>query len=216
MKKLPLLLASLSMLLLSACGGGSDSSSPIVIVTYGDSLTNDRGQWVDPSELWVEKLKAQIQADGLNAKRSITVINEGKGGEDSQAALDRLPGVLANDKPTHILLMHGTNDIPPFCPECPEVITRPYLEGMAKLAKDAGAQVIMGEFTLKAYGGEIAQAYSAAYQQAAANSKSAYVNLSNGIPYDGTYYHYDGTHFTDAAQVLIKNNAASALFPMLK
>ena len=216
MKKLPLLLASLSMLLLSACGGGSDSSSPIVIVTYGDSLTNDRGQWVNPSELWVEKLKAQIQADGLNAKRSITVINEGKGGEDSQAALDRLPGVLANDKPTHILLMHGTNDIPPFCPECPEVITRPYLESMAKLAKDAGAQVIMGEFTLKAYGGEIAQAYSAAYQQAAANSKSAYVNLSNGIPYDGTYYHYDGTHFTDAAQVLIKNNAASALFPMLK
>lgn len=216
MKKLSTLLVSLSMLALSACGGGSDSGGAAVVVTFGDSLTNDRGQWVTPDQLWVEKLKAQVEADGLTAKRSITIINEGLGGEDSQAALNRLPDVLATYKPTHIFLMHGTNDIPPFCPECAEVITRPYLEQMAKLAQDAGAKVIFGEFTLKAYGGETAQAYTAAYQKAASNTKSTYVNLSNGIPYDGNYYHFDGTHFTDAAQVLIKNNAASALFPMLQ
>jgi acyl-CoA thioesterase I len=216
MKKLSTLLVSLSMLVLSACGGGSDSSGPVVVVTFGDSLTNDGGQWVNPSELWVEKLKAQVTADGLDAKRSVTIVNEGKGGEDSIDALSRLPGVLATHKPTHIFLMHGTNDIPPFCPDCPEVITRPNLEAMAKLAQDAGVKVIFGDFTLKAFGGEIAQAYTAAYQKAAANTKSTYVNMSNGIPYDGNYYHFDGTHFTDAAQDLIKNNAASALFPMLQ
>lgn len=216
MKKLSTLFVSLSMLLLAACGGGSDSSKPAVVVMFGDSLTNDGGQWVNPGELWVEKLKAQVTADGIDAKRSVTIVNEGLGGEDSQAALDRLPGVLATHKPTHIFLMHGTNDIPPFCPECAEVITRPYLEAMAKLAQDAGAKVIFGEFTLKAYGGETAQAYSAAYQKAASNTKSTYVNMSNGVPYDGNYYHFDGVHFTDSAQVLIKNNAASALFPMLQ
>lgn len=213
MNKLSTLLLSLSMLLLTACGGGG-SSGPAVVVTYGDSLTNDAGMWVTPSEHWVERLKSAVA--GANLGRSVTIVNEGKGGEDSQAALDRLPGVLATHKPTHIILMHGTNDIPPFCPECPDVITRQYLESMAKLAKEAGAEVIMGEFTLKALGGEIAQNYSAAYQQAASNSRSTYVNLSNGIPYDGNNYHFDGIHFTDAAQETIKNNAAGALFPMLR
>ena len=94
MKKLSTLLVSLSMLLLSACGGGSDSSKAAVVVMFGDSLTNDRGQWVTPDQLWVEKLKAQVEADGLTAKRSITIVNEGLGGEDSQAALNRLPDVL--------------------------------------------------------------------------------------------------------------------------
>ncbi|MCB2018480.1 MAG: hypothetical protein KDF54_13365, partial [Hydrogenophaga sp.] len=215
MKKLTTLLALLSALMVSACGGGGNSG-PAVIVAYGDSLTNDAGQWVTPSELWVEKLKAQIQADGLNEKREITVINAGLGGEDSEAALQRLPGILANYKPTHILLMHGTNDIPPFCPGCPDAITRPNLEAMAALAKDAGADVIMGEFTLKSFGSEMAQNYTNAIVQAAANTKSGYVNLSAGIPYDDTYYQFDGVHFTDAAQELIKNNAAAALFPALR
>ena len=67
MKKLSTLLVSLSMLLLSACGGGSDSSKAAVVVMFGDSLTNDRGQWVTPDQLWVEKLKAQVEADKVAA-----------------------------------------------------------------------------------------------------------------------------------------------------
>lgn len=216
MNKLSTLLVSLSVLLLSACGGGSDTKGPAVIVAYGDSLTANDARWVTPSEHWVERLKSAVTAEGLTAERPITIVNEGLGGENSIDALDRLPGVLATHKPTHIILMYGTNDIPPFCPECPNDITRPYLEAMAKLAQEAGAEVIMGEFTLKAYGGEIAQAYTAAYQAAASNSKSTYVNLVNGIPYDGVNYEFDGIHFTDAAQEAIKNNVAGALFPKLR
>jgi acyl-CoA thioesterase I len=216
MNKLSTLLVSLSMLLLTACGGGSDTKGPAVIVAYGDSLTANDARWVTPTEHWVERLKSAVTAEGLNAERSVTIVNEGLGAENSIDALDRLPGVLAAHKPTHIILMHGTNDIPPFCPECPNDITRGYMEAMAKLAKEAGAEVIMGEFTLKAYGGEIAQAYTAAYQNAAANSKSTYVNLVNGIPYDANNYEFDGIHFTDAAQEAIKNNVAGALFPMLR
>lgn len=216
MKKLSTLIVSLSMLLLSACGGGSDPKEPAVVVAFGDSLTNDGGQWVTPSELWVERLKSAVTAQGLDAERSVTIYNEGLGGENSIDAVDRLAGVLADRKPTHVILMHGTNDIPPFCLECPNDITRPDLEAMAKMAQDAGAEVIMGEFTLKAFGGDMAQAYSKAYQTAAYNSGSAYVNMTTNIPYTGEFYHFDGIHFKDSAQETIKDNIASVLFPMLK
>jgi acyl-CoA thioesterase-1 len=211
MTKLRSLLLTLAIALLTACGGGS--AEPKVVVMFGDSLTDNNGEFVTRSQHWVEKIKAQITANGLDANVSVTVVNEGIGGENSQEALDRLPGVLAKYKPSHIVLTHGTNDISPTCPQCAEIITRPYLEAMAQLAKDAGVRVIMGEFTLKAYGSEVQQAYSVAYQKASQNSGSTYVHLVAGIPYDLSNYQFDGIHFTDGAQEAIKNNLAAVLFP---
>lgn len=207
---------SLSLLLLTACGGGSEPRGPAVIMVYGDSLTANDGRWVAPSEHWVERLKAAITAEKLDAESPVTVVNEGLSAENSQDALDRLPLALATHKPTHVVLLHGTNDISPFCPECADVITRPYLEAMAKLAKASEAKVIVGEFTLKAYGGGIAGAYTAAIQKAASNSESTYVNMVTNIPFDGTGYQFDGIHFTDGSQETIKNNLSAALFPMLR
>ncbi|MEX1167741.1 MAG: hypothetical protein WEK74_12910, partial [Hydrogenophaga sp.] len=114
----------------------------------------------------------------------------------------------------HIILTHGTNDIPPFC--C-GFFGQPQanLEAMAALAKQAGVKVIMGEFTLKVYGTDIAAGYTNMYAQAAKNSKSTYVNLVKDTPYDGGNYFPDGIHFRDASQDSIKNSAASALFPLL-
>lgn len=215
MKKVLVFAVALMSLSLTACGGGSASPEPAVVVAFGDSLTANNAMFVTPSVHWVELLKAQIKANGLDAKRSVTVINEGIGGEDSTAALARLPAVLVNDKPTHIILTHGTNDLPPYCLDCPAAITQVNLEAMAELAKKAGVKVIMGEFTLRAYGTPMAQAYTKAYQAAALNSKTTYANLVQGIPFDGNYYQPDGIHFTDAAQDALKNNVAAALFPML-
>lgn len=212
MKKFASVLLSLSCLVLSACGGGSPG--PAVIVAFGDSLTENKGQFVTPSEHWTVKLKEQITASGVDANRSVTVVNEGIGGENSDDALLRLPGVLATYKPTHIILTHGTNDIPPFC--C-GYFAQPQanLEAMAALAKAAGVKVIMGEFTLKVYGSDIQAGYTNMYVQAAKNSKSTYVNLVKDIPYDGSNYQDDGVHFKDAAQEAIKSNLVSALFPLL-
>lgn len=185
-----------------------------MVVVFGDSLTENKAQFVTPSEHWTVKLQQQITANGLDAKRTVTVINEGIGGENTDDALLRLPGVLAQYKPTHIFLTHGTNDIPPFC--C-GYFGQPQanLEAMAALAKKAGVKVIMGEFTLKVFGDDIANGYTNMYVQAAKNSKSTYVNLVKNLPYDAGNYQPDGVHFTDGAQEAIKNNAASALFPLL-
>jgi acyl-CoA thioesterase I len=212
MKKFSSVILCLSALLLSACGGGSPG--PAVIVAFGDSLTENKAEFVTISEHWTEKLKTQITASGLDANRTVEVIDEGIGGENSDDALKRLPGVLAKYKPTHIILTHGTNDIPPFC--C-GYFAQPQanLEAMASLAKQAGVIVIMGEFTLKVYGDDISKGYTNMYTQAAKNSNSTYVNLVKDIPYDAVNYQPDGVHFMDAAQEAIKNNLVSALFPLM-
>ncbi len=218
MNLLKALLVTLSLLVLTACGGGSsEDDEPVVILAFGDSLTANDAVFVTPSEHWIERLKAAITKEKLNVSRSVTVINEGIGGENSQDALDRLPGVLARYKPTHVILLHGTNDISPFSPESANDITAVYLEAMANVAKDAGVkEVIMAEFNLRAYGEFISNAYTVAYQKAARNTDSAYVHMTEGIPFDGVNYFPDGIHFTNGAQEALKNNLVSVLFPMLR
>ena len=202
---------------LTACGGGSDSSiptQPATVVAYGDSLTNS-GYYVTPGSGWVEKLAAQISADGMNSKASITVINQGLSGETTTQALARLPSVLAAYKPTHIFLGHGTNDIWWECPGC-YARAQGNLMAMANLATAAGAQVLMADFTFKIRGDADAKAYSAMYTNVAAATNGTYVQMVAGLPYDLTNYHPDMVHFTDAAQDTLKNNAVKALYPKLK
>ena len=211
------LLLALTFAVLSACGGGSSDpapTQPAVVVVFGDSLT-EGGAYVTPGNRWVEKLGAQIKADGLDAKAPISVSNLGRSGETSTQALSRLPGILAARKPTHIILAHGTNDIWWDCPGCYDR-TQDNLLQMANLAKAAGAKVIMGDFTFKIRGDAAAQSFSAMYTNVASATGSAYVQLINGIPFDSVNYHADRVHLTDAAQDAIEGNAAKALYAILK
>jgi acyl-CoA thioesterase I len=205
--------------LLSACGGGSDdeggvATTPAVVVAFGDSLTANNGSYVTPGVHWVEKLKARISADGINAKVSVTVVNEGRNGETTSQALARLPSVLSAHRPTHIFLAHGTNDIWWECPGC-FARAQGNLQQMAELAKAAGAKVIMTDMNFKTNGAAQAQAYTAMFTGAAAATGTTYVDMAAGLPYDLSAYYPDGVHFTDGAQDTLMNNAARALFPLL-
>lgn len=206
---------------LSACGGGSSDSAsaskpttPKVIVAYGDSLTHG-GAYVTPDQLWVRKMATQIQADGIDSKASVTVVNQSISGETTTQALARLPGVLAAQRPTHIFLAHGTNDIWWECPGC-YARTQQNLQQMANLATAAGAKVIMTDFTFKIRGDAEAQAFSAMYSQVAKASNGTYLQIVAGIPLDGTNYHPELVHLRDVAQEALKNNAVRALYATLK
>ena len=209
----------LSMSLLSACGGGSSDDNPkpaqpLVIVAYGDSLTHG-GIYVTPGQRWVEKMARQIQADGIDSKAPITVVNQSISGETATQALARLPSVLAAHRPTHIFLAHGTNDIWWDCPGCFDRTQQNLLQ-MANLAKAAGAKVIMTDFTFKIRGEAAAQAFSAMYTQVAQATKSAYLPIVAGIPLDDANYHPERVHLRDAAQEALKNNAVKVLYASLK
>jgi lysophospholipase L1-like esterase len=101
------LLYGAALLLLA---GAPPSYAQIGFLAFGDSITEGRGD--DPARTlkgYPPRLQSLLQADGVQA----TVQNEGEGGEDTQAGLTRLDGVLATiSSATEVmLLMEGTNDI---------------------------------------------------------------------------------------------------------
>ena len=68
------------------------------IVTFGDSIT--AGYGATPYSSFLQ------QKVGGKA----TVVNRGKGGEQTGNGVGRISSVLASDKPTYILIMEGAND----------------------------------------------------------------------------------------------------------
>lgn len=219
MKPLRLLSLLLSLSILSACGGGDGDENPaptqpVVIVAFGDSLT-EGSVFVTPGQRWVDKMARQIQADGVDAKASITVINQGVGGETAIRALARLPGVLATHRPTHIFLAHGTNDIWWDCPGC-FARTQQALQQMVDLAKASGAKVILTDITFRLRGEAQAQAFSAMYTQTAQATNSTYLPIVADVPFNSINYHADLLHLKDAAQEAMKSNAIRALYPTLR
>lgn len=208
------LAATCAFALITACGGGGEEgppevSEPLRVVAFGDSLTAGE-VFVTPDNLWVRHIQRQLKADGIEA----TVYNEGKGGETTSEALARLPRVLAQYQPTHIILAHGTNDIYWECPGCYD---RPEnnLKEMIRIARDAGVEVILAEFTFRARTQEEAANYSALFQRVVAATKVAYVNMTSDVPLDLVNYHADLVHFTDTPQGPMANKVVAALYRLL-
>ncbi len=105
-KKMKVFIPVLSVLLLfiSACSDETPRLSPlssdVVILAFGDSLTQGNGAKEN------ESYPAVLQA--LTGRK---VINAGISGEESTPGLKRLSGVLEKYKPQLLILCHGANDI---------------------------------------------------------------------------------------------------------
>lgn len=80
------------------CFGLQLAEAADVVVTFGDSITAGYGS--TPYSTYLQEM--------IGTKA--TVINEGVPGEFSGDGANRISTVLANDKPTYILIMEGAND----------------------------------------------------------------------------------------------------------
>lgn len=120
------------LVLFLGCGGHSKIerlSKSSVIVAFGDSLTSGTG---------AEKTESypSILAELIGCR----IVNAGVPGEESSAALQRLPAVLKAEKPDLVILCEGGNDM--LRKQKNETISR-NLDAMVVLAHDAGADVIL-------------------------------------------------------------------------
>jgi lysophospholipase L1-like esterase len=85
------------------------------IMAFGDSLTEGKVSLttmllVDaPAHAYTSKLQAKLRSQ--YAGQTISVINEGFGGELASASLNRFNGTLSLHAPEVVLLMHGVNDL---------------------------------------------------------------------------------------------------------
>jgi lysophospholipase L1-like esterase len=104
---------------------GQTSLAPMLLMTVGlpDAY---------PGQL-EQKLKARYTA------QDITVLNRGRGGETAARGLERLPGVLDEDRPEVLLLLEGVNNIR-FVPT--EQLAE-YLDDMVRAARRRNIDVLI-------------------------------------------------------------------------
>ena len=121
-----------AVILLVGCGRAPELPrlpSDAVILAFGDSLT--RGTGAGDSEGFAEVLAASSGRE---------VVNAGVPGEESDAGLARLPGVLDSVQPDLVILGHGGNDM---LRRRDLEQTKTNLRQMVVLARDRGASVVL-------------------------------------------------------------------------
>jgi len=119
----------LAWLVIGCSGGASLAPLPAdaVILAFGDSLTEGTGG----------EEGYPVVLERLSGRR---VVNAGIRGEESDAGLARLPGLLAEVQPDLVILGHGGNDI---LRGRDLGRTEAHLRRMVELTKAQGADVVL-------------------------------------------------------------------------
>src|SRR5689334_20378773 len=88
---------------LAACGGAYAAGSPVILVV-GDSLSAEYG--LKRGTGWVPLLEQRLAKEKIAAK----VVNASISGDTTSGGRSRLPALLQQHKPTHVILELGGND----------------------------------------------------------------------------------------------------------
>jgi len=184
---------------------------PPVILVVGDSLSAEYG--LKRGEGWVPLLEQRL----AQQKMAATVINASISGDTSAGGRSRLPGLLAQHKPTHLVLELGANDA---LRGLPLAGTEDNLLQMTKAAQAAGAQVlIVGIQVPPNYGSDYTRRFEAIFTRVAGSTKAALVPfLLKGVadgPDAAVLFQADRIHPTAAAQPRILDNVWPALRKLL-
>jgi acyl-CoA thioesterase I len=191
--------------------------SSVRFVAFGDSITEGTTS-PDPTTLLLSliesypyKLQALLSARYID--QTVVVLNRGRAGERVASGVTRLPGVLNNDKPQVLLLLHGANDLlgaasnGSFDAAIGRIITG--LEDMIEIARKRGVRVMLANFPPQNPNGSRGGGAEAVNNEIAALASDegiALVDLFGGL--NGTptgSIGVDGLHPTDAGYTKIAN-----------
>ena len=163
------LLAHCSLLPLVALGlpRALAAASPATILIVGDSLSAEYG--IARGTGWVALLERKLADEKIDA----AVINASISGETTAGGRSRLPALLGEHRPTHVILELGGNDA---LRGLPLSMTEANLTTMTRESKAAGAQVLIAGMQLPPnYGRRYADDFAALFAKVAAQEKIALV-----------------------------------------
>ncbi len=167
----------LGALLLAAGVAGVHAAAPVqppragqqagVILVVGDSLSAEYG--LKRGTGWVPLLEKKLAAEKLTAK----VVNASISGDTTSGGRSRLPALLAQHKPTTVVLELGGNDA---LRGLPLDMTENNLTAMTQAAQKAGARVLLlGMQVPPNYGGAYGTTFSGLFAKVARAEKAALV-----------------------------------------
>jgi acyl-CoA thioesterase I len=118
----------------AALGAAAKAAPTPVIVVVGDSLSAEYG--LARGSGWVALLEQRLASEKIGAK----VINASISGDTTSGGLSRLPALLRQHRPSHVILELGGNDA---LRGLPLKQTEANLVAMARAAKANGARVVV-------------------------------------------------------------------------
>ena len=183
---------------------------PILVV--GDSLSAEYG--LVRGSGWVALLEQRLAREHIDA----TVVNASISGDTTAGGLARLPTLLRERKPGLVVIELGGNDA---LRGLPIETTRANLQAMTRLAKDAGAKVLIVGMQLPPnYGRAYGDRFAAIFADVARSESAALVPFMlkgiADIPQAESMFQPDRIHPLASAHPVILANVWPVLAPMLK
>ena len=183
-----------------------------VILVVGDSLSAEYG--LKRGSGWVALLEARLAAEKITAR----VINASVSGDTTSGGRSRLPALLCQHKPTHVVIELGGNDA---LRGLPLQGTEDNLAQMTQAAQKAGAKVLLvGMQVPPNYGGEYSRRFSGLFEKVADKHKAGVVPfLLRGVadgPEPTALFQADRIHPKEEAQARMMENVWPELRKLLK
>lgn len=192
------------------CGAASaPGATPArTILVLGDSLSAEYG--LQRGSGWVALLEQRLVREGKPAR----VINASISGDTTSGGRSRLPALLAQHRPTHVIIELGGNDA---LRGLSLQSTQDNLNQMTRAAQKAGARVLLvGMQVPPNYGQDYAQRFALMFRTVARKNKAALVPfLLKGVadtPDASRLFQSDRIHPTEQAHPLMLDN----VWPELK
>lgn len=187
----------------------SAGSSTVLIV--GDSLSAEYG--LARGAGWVALLEARLTQRGIAAQ----VVNASVSGETTSGGRTRLPTLLKQHRPTHVVIELGGNDA---LRGFPVRSTQDNLNAMVQASQAAGAKVLLvGMQVPPNYGKRYSDDFAAVFAQVAQERKTALVPfLLKGVADRADardWFQADGIHPLAKAHPVMLENVWSGLKPLL-
>ena len=141
--------------------------SQTTILVVGDSLSAEYG--LKRGSGWVALLEQRLKVEKLPA----TVVNASISGDTTSGGRSRLGALLAQHRPTHVIIELGGNDA---LRGLPLQLTEDNLKQMTQAAQKAGARVLLiGMQVPPNYGKDYSARFAAMYAGVAKANKTALV-----------------------------------------
>lgn len=195
----------------ASAAAGAAGTSPLLLVV-GDSLSAEYG--LPRGRGWVALLEQRL----AQRKPAVRVVNASISGDTTSGGRTRLPALLAQHRPTHVVLELGGNDA---LRGLPLAMTEANLRAMAQAAKAAGARVLIAGMQVPPnYGQRYGADFVALFARVAKAEGAALVpfllaGLAEGADADANFQP-DRIHPRAEAHPRILDNVWPVLQPWLK
>lgn len=209
-------LAQCSALVLASAGmglfGPAGAAKPRTVLVVGDSLSAEYG--LRRGSGWVALLEERLERQFPGSQ----VVNASISGDTTSGGRSRLPALLKQHSPTHVIVELGGNDA---LRGLPLSMTQQNLKAMAEAANAAGAQVtLVGMQVPPNYGGAYAGRFAALFADVARETKSALVPfLLAGVadgPKAAEAFQADRIHPNESAQQAMLDNVWPVLLTQMR